>query len=164
MQNDSSGRTIPQVTRRSFLGLSFFGCLALLFAQGLAALYKLLKPVPTGGFGGSVFAGRVAEFAIGSVNRVLAGRFYLVRTEDGLLALWQRCTHLGCSVPWVEEEGQFHCPCHGSLYNRMGEVIGGPAPRPLDIFPITIRGGEVWVDTGKPIQRSHFERDQITGA
>ncbi|MDD2694307.1 MAG: Rieske 2Fe-2S domain-containing protein [Anaerolineales bacterium] len=152
------------IPRRSFLNLAFFSSLALLLAQSLAALVKFLKPVPSGGFGGEVYAGRVDEFTVGSVNRVLAGRFYLVRTEEGLLALWQRCTHLGCSVPWVDAEAQFHCPCHGSLFNNLGEVTGGPAPRPLDIFPISIRNGEVWVDTGKPIQRSRFDAGQVTRA
>lgn len=111
-----------------------------------------------------VYAGKVDEFAINSVNRVLSGRFYLVRTEDGLLALWQRCTHLGCAVPWEEEQGQFHCPCHGSVFNQLGEVAGGPAPRPLDIFPVTVRQGEVWVDTSQPIERSQYDPAQITGA
>jgi cytochrome b6-f complex iron-sulfur subunit len=83
--------------------------------------------------------------------------------EDGMLALWQKCTHLGCAVPYVEDEGQFHCPCHGSLFNNVGEVTGGPAPRPLDTFPITIKGGEVWVDTGKPTERSGYDPSQLTG-
>jgi cytochrome b6-f complex iron-sulfur subunit len=152
------------LTRRQFLGISWAGSLAVLFGQSLVALLNFLRPVTTGGFGGLVYAGKVEEFAINSVNRVLKGRFYIVRTEDGLLALWQKCTHLGCAVPWVEAENQFHCPCHGSLFNRVGEVIGGPAPRPLDIFPITIKSGEVWVDTSKPTQRSRFDPSQITGA
>ncbi|MCS7039941.1 MAG: Rieske 2Fe-2S domain-containing protein [Anaerolineae bacterium] len=152
------------LTRRQFLGVSWAGALAVLAGQSVVALLNFLRPVTAGGFGGLVFAGKVEEFAINSVNRVLQGRFYIVRTEDGLLALWQKCTHLGCAVPWVEEEGQFHCPCHGSRFNRVGEVIGGPAPRPLDTFPVTVRSGEVWVDTGKPTQRSRFDPSQITGA
>ncbi len=152
------------LTRRQFLGLSWAGSLAVLFGQSLVALLNFLRPMTSGGFGGLVYAGKVEEFAINSVNRILKGRFYIVRTEDGLLALWQKCTHLGCAVPWVEAENQFHCPCHGSLFNRVGEVIGGPAPRPLDIFPITIKSGEVWVDTSKPIQRTRFDPSQITGA
>ncbi len=152
------------LSRRQFLGLSWAGALTVLLGQSVVTLLNFLRPVTTGSFGGLVYAGKVEEFAINSVNRVLQGRFYIVRTEDGLLALWQKCTHLGCAVPWVEEEQQFHCPCHGSLFNRVGEVIGGPAPRPLDTFPITIRKGEVWVDTGKPTPRSRFDRSQVTGA
>lgn len=153
-----------RVTRRQFLGIAWTGSFALLLGQSVVAILNYLKPVATGGFGGLVYAGKVEEFAINSVNRILAGRFFIVRTEEGLLALWQKCTHLGCAVPWVEEEKQFHCPCHGSLFNEKGEVIGGPAPRPLDTFPITIKSGEVWVDTGKPTERSKFDPSQITGA
>lgn len=152
------------LSRREFLGAAFASSLAVLAGQSLVALLNFLKPLNKGGFGGMVYAGKVDEFAINSVNRILTGRFYITRTEDGLLALWQRCTHLGCAVPWVEEEGQFHCPCHGSLFNPVGEVIGGPAPRPLDIFPITIKSGEVWVDTSKPIERNAFDPSQITDA
>lgn len=154
------------ISRRSFLGVAFGGSLGLLLSQWMAASLKFLRPVASGSgsFGGQVLAGRVEEFDIGSINHILAGRLYVMRTEDGLFAMWHRCTHLGCAVPWVEEEDQFHCPCHGSLFNKVGEVTGGPAPRPLDLFPITIRSGEVWVDTGKPIQRTRFDPSQITGA
>ena len=153
-----------KLTRGQFLGIAWTGSLGLVFAQVGLALVKFIQPIAKGGFGGEVFAGRVEEFAVGSVNRILAGRFFIARSENGLLALWQKCTHLGCAVPWIEEEGYFHCPCHGSVFNKFGEVIGGPAPRPLDLFPIDIRSGEVWVDTGKPETRTEFDEDQITGA
>jgi cytochrome b6-f complex iron-sulfur subunit len=74
--------------------------------------------------------------------------------------MWWRCTHLGCTVPWVAGEKQFHCPCHGSLYNEKGEVIGGPAPRPLDIFPIKLVDGNLVVNTGEPIAREKFDPSQ----
>ncbi|MEJ2749343.1 MAG: Rieske 2Fe-2S domain-containing protein [Anaerolineae bacterium] len=152
------------MSRRRFLGIAWGGSLALVFGQAAVALLKFIKPVSAGGFGGEIYAGKVEEFAIDSINRILAGRFYISRREDGILALWQKCTHLGCAVPWVEEEGQFHCPCHGSLYNKVGEVIGGPAPRPLDLFPVSIKSGEVWVDTSSPTERTKFDPSQLTGA
>lgn len=152
------------LTRRQFLGVAWSGSMLALFVQGGAALFKYMQPISMGGFGGKVYAGKVDEFAVGSVNRILTGRFYMIRTEAGFLALWQKCTHLGCSIPWVESENQFHCPCHGSLFNKMGEVQGGPAPRPMDFFPIVIENGEVWVDTSKPTQRSKFDPSQLTTA
>ena len=63
-------------------------------------------------------------------------------------ALYQKCVHLGCSVPHCEKSLLFECPCHGSKYRLSGEYYGGPAPRGLDRFPITIQGGKVVVDTG----------------
>lgn len=150
--------------RRQFLGWAWGVSLVGLFGQAGAALLQFLKPrAEASGFGSRVVAGRVEEFRPGTVSHVQKGRFYLSRLDDGsLLALWHRCTHLGCTVPWREDEGQFHCPCHSSLFNTVGEVLGGPAPRPLDIFPIEIVNGEIVVDTGKPIERTRFEPSQVT--
>lgn len=161
---DKMTKSKPTVTRRQFLGIAWGGSLLAMFGQGAAALMSYLQPVSTSGFGGKVYAGRVDEFSVGSVSRVLTGRFYLVRTEEGFLALWQKCTHLGCSVPWAEGEDQFHCPCHGSLFNKVGEVTGGPAPRPMDVFPVEIIDGEVWVDTSKPMERNRYDSSQVTRA
>lgn len=157
---------MPLISRRSFLNLAFGSSLSLLLALWGVALLKFLQPATSGsgGFGGNIFAGQIDEFEIGSLNHILAGRFYVLRTEDGLLALWHRCTHLGCTVPWKEDEEQFHCPCHGSLFNKVGEVTGGPAPRPLDIFPVTVSNREIWVDTGSPMQRTRFDPSQLTRA
>ncbi len=152
------------LNRRQFIGVAWAASMAVLAFQSILTITRFLKPVSTGGFGGLVYAGKVDEFPVGSVNHILGGRFYLVRNAAGFLALWQRCTHLGCAVPWNEAEGQFHCPCHGSLFNTVGEVIGGPAPRPMDYFPVIIRSGEVWVDTSKPTERAQFEPSQETQA
>lgn len=154
-----------KVSRRQFLGFAWLTTAAVFGGEVLAALFKYIQPVAAGGFGGIVKAGTLEEFPPGSVTLVKAGRFYLSRLDDGsFLALWQRCTHLGCSVPWVEDETQFHCPCHGSLYSKVGEVQGGPAPRPLDYFPVTIEGGEVFVNTEEAIERKAFDPSQTTHA
>ena len=71
--------------------------------------------------------------------------------EAGLVALFQTCPHLGCTVPWCSSSQWFECPCHGSKYNRVGEKRGGPAPRGMDRFPIVIEGGKVAIDTGNRI-------------
>ena len=155
----------PQpMTRRAFLGWALGISLLGLFGQAGTALFQFFSPrVEPGTFGGKVVAGQVGEFQPGTVSHVPKGRFYISRLEDGgLLALWQRCTHLGCTVPWREEEGQFHCPCHSSLFNSQGEVMGGPAPRPLDIFPMEIVDGQVVVDTGNPITRASYDPSQAT--
>ena len=165
MSENNPKQEKQQFKRRQFLAWAWGTSLAALGGGMLAAMLKFIQPVTAGGFGGIVRAGKVDEFPSDSMNHIKAGRFYLYRLEDGsFLAMWQRCTHLGCSVPWVESENQFHCPCHGSLFDRKGEVQGGPAPRPLDIFPVTINNGEVFVDTGASMQRSRFEPDQTTQA
>jgi cytochrome b6-f complex iron-sulfur subunit len=151
-------------TRREFLGLSWGLSLLGLFAQAGVALARFLKPrIEGGGFGTEIVAGRVDEFLPGTVSHVQEGRFYISRFEDGsFLALWHSCTHLGCTVPWLEDEGRFHCPCHSSIFTPAGEVVSGPAPRPLDIFTIRIVDGDLVVNTARPIQRREFEPGQAT--
>jgi len=72
--------------------------------------------------------------------------------ENGLNALYQKCPHLGCRVPNCISSQWFECPCHGSQYNRVGEKKGGPAPRGMDRFGVTVAGGNVTVDTSLVIQ------------
>jgi cytochrome b6-f complex iron-sulfur subunit len=64
------------------------------------------------------------------------GRFWLINTDGGLLAIYKVCTHLGCLYKWVPALTQFECPCHGSKFTREGQWIDGPAPRHLDRFAI----------------------------
>lgn len=77
----------------------------------------------------------------------------LIGMEAGLVALFQKCPHLGCRVPNCETSQWFECPCHGSKYNRVGEKQGGPAPRGMDRFGVEITSqGDVIVDTAHIIQ------------
>src|SRR5947208_8246623 len=73
-----------------------------------------------------------------------------VKGADGSywVALYQRCVHLGCTVPFRDDCVSFKCPCHGSHYNVDGEYLDGPAPRSLDRFRISFSGDDVIVDTG----------------
>ena len=156
-KNDAS------VSRKEFIGITWLFSLLALFGQAGIGLIRFITPrIDPGGFGGKVTAGRVEEFLPGTVSRIQKGRFYLSRLEDGgFLALWQRCTHLGCTVPWLEAEERFHCPCHSSIFSSKGTVISGPAPRPMDLFPIEIIEGAVVVDTGSPLQRDDLDDSQI---
>ena len=71
----------------------------------------------------------------------------------GFMALYQRCVHLGCRVPWCATSQGFECPCHGSKYNSVGEYFAGPAPRNLDRFVVQVNGsGELLIRTGVIIE------------
>ncbi len=68
--------------------------------------------------------------------------------SSGIVALYQKCPHLGCRVPNCPTSQWFECPCHGSQFNRVGEKKGGPAPRGMDRFAVSINNGNVVIDTG----------------
>ena len=72
--------------------------------------------------------------------------------ESGVVALYQKCPHLGCRVPNCVPSQWFECPCHGSQYNQVGEKKGGPAPRGMDRFAVSVVEGVLTVDTGTIIQ------------
>lgn len=152
-----------RLTRRELLNIGWVAASIALIGQAGVALYRLFKPRSSpGSFGGVVNAGQVNEFQPGTVTYVQKGRFFISRLEDGgILALWQRCPHLGCSIPWRSSLEIFNCPCHSSLFNPVGEVISGPSPRPMDMFPVKTIDGEVIVDTSHPIQRREFNPSQV---
>ena len=108
-------------------------------------------------------AGPVERFEPGSVTAFREGEFYLARLKDGgFLALHRKCSHLGCTVPWIKDEQRFTCPCHASAFDIHGAVLDAPAPRALDLFAVRIENGIVKVDTSKLIRRSSFESHQVT--
>lgn len=108
-----------------------------------------------------VVAGPLERFEPGSVTAFPGGRFYLARLADGgFLALHRECTHLGCTVPWVASAQRFQCPCHASAFDITGAVLGPPAPRPLDLYPVRIENGIVKVDTRERQRRQAFEPSQ----
>jgi len=69
-----------------------------------------------------------------------------------VLALYQKCVHLGCRVPSCATSKWFECGCHGSQYNQAGEKKAGPAPRGLDRFAMEVNNGALTVNTGLIIQ------------
>lgn len=153
----SSAPEPDAMSRRSFLKLAWGAAGAVALAEAGLVTYRFLAPKAVAGqFGGVFSVGRVEDFPPGSVTPFNEGRFYLVRLADGgFLALYRKCTHLGCAVPWDPAQGKFVCPCHASAFEMDGDLLNPPAPRPLDRFPVTIENGEIKVDTGQAIQRDH---------
>lgn len=155
-----------KITRRSFLKTLWgvIGGMVALEFGGLTLAYMQPR-LAEGEFGGIIDVGEVDTFPPGSVTHISNGRFYLSRlTDGGFLAIYQRCTHLGCSVPWDQVESKFICPCHNSQFTPDGELINPPAPRPLDIFPVIIEDNLVKVDTSAATQRAGFDPSQLVYA
>jgi cytochrome b6-f complex iron-sulfur subunit len=168
------------VTRREFFRRSLIASFGLFSAQFGAATIGMLWPNLKGGFGSVIAAGSVQDVlaSIQSSDEPFyygAGKFYVVPYEgegvdpgtgtdynelgliadargQRLMALYQKCVHLGCRVPFCKQSQWFECPCHGSKYNRVGEYKLGPAPRGMDRFRISVDGDTVMVDTSEIIQ------------
>lgn len=92
------------------------------------------------------------------------GKFFLLpATGNAVIAVKWNCTHLGCTLPPPGRNDFFDCPCHGSRFTTdTGDLIHGPAQRPLDYFPIILDQGDVIVNTAKPIMRTGFHPSQAT--
>ena len=153
-------------TRRSFFNILWVILGGVALAEFVAVAFAFLRPhkskARVENADSIITAGAVERFAQNSVTAFVRGKFYLARLEDGgFLALSRTCTHLGCAVPWVEKEMKFACPCHGSAFDITGNVIEAPAPRALDIYPITIENNMIKVDSRRPIKRSTFRVRQV---
>ena len=156
-------------SRRSFLNKLWIGLGILALLEFALLVIAYLRPSKTGVKSGNsetiIEAGPVAKFSLNSVTAFIRGKFYLCRLEDGgFLAISRKCTHLGCTVPWLDKEKRFACPCHASAFDIKGEVINPPAPRPLDLYRLFIENNIVKVETGKRIKRSEFRAEQVVYA
>lgn len=96
-------------------------------------------------------AGKPEDYPVGvSEKWKKTQRAWIVRTPKGFYCFWARCTHLGCTPNWFDAENRFKCPCHGSNFNRDGDVIAGPAPKPLWRCALKVADdGELVVDKGR---------------
>ncbi len=170
---DRTPRTVPdaaggpQPGRRRLLNRIWVGLGLVALGELAVVVWGFFQPRKTesvkGAAGAVVTCGPTERFSPGTVTAFVQGKFYLVRLEDGgLLALSRRCTHLGCTVPWVEADRRFACPCHGSVFDITGEAVQAPASRALDRFAVSIENDVVRVDTGRAIRRDRFRPEQPT--
>jgi cytochrome b6-f complex iron-sulfur subunit len=182
------GRPIPRrarpaparkLARRSFLRVSVFAGLTLTTGALVAGTLGFVNARKPAGFGGTVVVPTSAVPLPGDEpKRLSQGKFWLVNLDHnqgdvfgvggtgGLIALYWKCPHLGCTVPWRADfdggavsfpgiVGWFRCPCHGSTYSRAGVRVYGPAPRSLDVMQFAARSdGSVEVNTGTILKGS----------
>ncbi len=178
------GATRRQFFNRALLGV--FGVFLLQYAIGFLAFFW--PKLRSGGFGSEIDAGDLTDIieAINQPDGTISPLFvpqaqaYIVPFPDdpegssfdstpapviagGVMALWQRCVHLGCRVPTCLPSQGFECPCHGSRYNFHGEYEAGPAPRNLDRFAIVVDDdNHLIVDTGTIIQTARAKNKTIS--
>jgi cytochrome b6-f complex iron-sulfur subunit len=128
------------INRREFMFYVWGASMALVLAgSGGAVLWYAYPRFREGEFGGTF---TLKSSAVPTVDAAPAeypqGRFWLVNTGSGVLALYKVCVHLGCLYKWVPVNNRFECPCHGSKYQKDGTYIEGPAPRSLDRFVVDV--------------------------
>lgn len=162
------------ITRRIFVLGGFWSALGLLLVGLLGSPLDFMWIRRLSGFGGPVPVSpdRIPA-AGGDPIAIPEGRFFILNIEGGvtpngektlggLLALWRKCPHLGCTIPWRPDfvfqgrKGWFRCPCHGSTYTKEGGIIvAGPAPRPMDVFPLEVQQDRsIVVQTGRQFEGS----------
>jgi cytochrome b6-f complex iron-sulfur subunit len=173
------------LSRRDFFRTGLLSSFLVFTAQFGGASLAFLWPNLRGGFGSVITLPdslNAVKDQIRSSRQPFyfgAGRFYLVNyngtgdepggpyegiTAEGLMAIFQKCAHLGCRVPFCLQSQWFECPCHGSKYNYAGEYELGPAPTGLHRFPVTVEGTEVKVDTSRIVPGPSRGTDTIRQA
>lgn len=135
------------IDRRGFFKRAWQSAFGLMGIAGAWTSWDVLRSVPASGLGGVIKTIPEEEITDTPVY-VRSAQTYLTEIEGETVGLWQRCPHLGCRVAWCESSREFECACHGSFFNRAGEVRTGPSPRGMDRFAVDVADGIVEVDTG----------------
>ena len=146
--------------RRQFLNRTLLGALSVFGAALGAASLSTLWPERKPGYGNRIAVGKLTDVLRNLEQQEPAplyfpeGKFYLLLNsgeEFGILALFQKCSHLGCRVPYCPSSELFECPCHSAAFNRAGEVLAGPARAGMWRFPIEVDENQnLVVDTRTP--------------
>jgi cytochrome b6-f complex iron-sulfur subunit len=163
------------VSRRKFFNRAAFTLMAASIGAFGASVVGFLWKGAEGGFGSKISAGKIDDViqlirsnkgflylsearawvteypkdALGKGQAIYANQAPVYSgMQAGIVALYQKCPHLGCRVPECASSQWFECPCHGSQYNQVGEKKGGPAPRGMDRFGVSVTNGVLTIDTG----------------
>jgi cytochrome b6-f complex iron-sulfur subunit len=109
--------------------------------------------------------GKLSDIPPGTIMPFRTGRFYLIRLDDGgLMAISMICSHLGCTVNWDASENVFKCPCHSSIFDKLGNVVKSPATKALNYHKVLLKDGNILVDTENVMVKQKFEPGLITYA
>ncbi len=96
--------------------------------------------------------GAETTFPVGTWK--LVGQLIIAQDANGFFAFSAICTHQGCVVDPPAKNGSTFCPCHGSRFDGNGNVLVGPATKPLAHYAVNVCGGQVYVDTSTPVAQS----------
>ena len=134
-------------SRRNFLTSVLIGWSAMIILPVVYAIYKyVVPPKIKEQFLETLMVGRITDIPINSARIVKFNKTPIVivhTAEDQIKAYSAICTHLGCVVQYNNEERNFHCNCHGSIFDLNGKNISGPAPKPLIPFKVELKEDDI---------------------
>jgi cytochrome b6-f complex iron-sulfur subunit len=150
------------ISRRKLMIYAWVGAAVLVIGELIGGTFAFLWPRRRQAKGENVFiAGKVSDFKKGEVIPFRKEKAFIVRTEEGFLAISAVCPHLHCIVNWNEVKEKFECPCHGAKFNRVGDVLEGPPPRALDLYKLEVVQGNLVIDKTSVIERKTFNASQV---
>jgi len=142
-------------SRRDFFTRLGWGCFGIFTGFSLLGFLRSAFPRVLFQPPATFKAGFPADYAVGEVSEKFKQdqRVWIVREEEGIFAIFAKCTHLGCTPRWLAAENKFKCPCHGSGFYKSGLNFEGPAPRPLDRLKVNVGDdGQLVVDKSKVLR------------
>lgn len=163
ISGEESGENIPKICRRKFLNTIGNTATGIVLLGGLGVTLDYLKP--------NLILEIPKEFKVGPVDSIQPNsviyepeqKVFIVRDEQGsFYALSAVCTHLGCTTKWNvsgmdgNPNNVIACPCHGSLFNKKGELIEGPAQRSLDRFRMRLEDNKLIVNTAEKVSEDEM--------
>jgi len=154
-----------QLTRRDFMSMTFWGIAGFIsLGLGIPAIVYIIGPArkrtenqdwirigpvskvelntPT------LFKTTIKQQTGWIVNEQEISVYILTENGRDYIAMSNICTHLGCRVRWVTEQDRFFCPCHNAVFDKEGEVVSGPPPRPMDRYEVKIEDDQIYIKGG----------------
>lgn len=140
------------ISRRSFINAAGVGVCALCVGACSAQPARSARGTATTPVGDSTGSSPTPLAAVGdlgtgpvsTVDPVTGKDAFLIKTSGAVSMLSAVCTHAACIVEWSAVEEQFICPCHRSKFNLSGDVLSGPAPKPLPRILVRVEVGQIY--------------------
>jgi cytochrome b6-f complex iron-sulfur subunit len=163
INENNSEENVPKICRRKFLNAMGNTATGIVVFGGLGVTLDFLKP--------NVILEIPKEFKVGPIDSIQPNsviyepeqKAFVVRDEQGsFYALSAVCTHLGCTTKWTASgvggnpNAVIACPCHGSFFNKKGELLQGPAQRGLDKFRLRLEDNKLVVNTAEIVSEEEM--------
>jgi Rieske Fe-S protein len=150
------------LTRRDFMGIATFSIGGLISAiMGIPAVAYVLGPaLQREAAQNWIRLGSASKVEIGTptlfrvkverkagwiVSQEEIAAFVLTENGRDFIAMSNICTHLGCRVRWIADHQQFLSPCHNGIFDKNGNVVSGPPPRPLDRYQVKVENDQLFI-------------------